>query len=283
MYRWKGKAREIEAPPPYEQGEWTASSDQDHDKSEGPHYVPQPDPSQFAENNNMSPSMRIRRPRHVAGRRPVPRHRKVQPRAAQPAYAHTPNFSSPSHSNMFIQPEFSFSSPDPAEDDQDPDVSDQMDWIGDRLSQLIEEGKKALGKEIVVMSETKEDEEDDGSGQWVEDDDMLMASSSSGSFRKGRSKRPRSSTVSSSPPRYASPQTTPRTPQKNRFDPYSSGRRGSVSAVSSPGRPSRNGSVDSARSFVPAKEDESAWESAELRESMEKARQLYLQRKLHLS
>lgn len=46
---------------------------------------------------------------------------------------------------------------------------DEMDWIGDRLSRLIEEGQKALNREIVVMSDAKEDEEDDGSGGWEEE------------------------------------------------------------------------------------------------------------------
>ncbi|KAF8119496.1 hypothetical protein EV363DRAFT_1305375 [Boletus edulis] len=48
------------------------------------------------------------------------------------------------------------------EPDVEPDV-DQMDWIGDRLARLIQEGQKALGWEIVVMSDAKEDEVDDGS------------------------------------------------------------------------------------------------------------------------
>jgi hypothetical protein len=43
-----------------------------------------------------------------------------------------------------------------------------MDWIGDKLSQLIEEGRKALNREIVVMSDVKEDEVDDVSGAWEE-------------------------------------------------------------------------------------------------------------------
>ena len=251
--------------------------DQKQDDTEGPHYVPQPDPSQLSESiNNTPPSVRHRRPRHVAGRRPAPRHRKVQTRTSQPAYMHNPYLSSPPQPSHDIQPEFDFSQPEPTEDDQDPDVSDQMDWMSDRLAQLIEEGKKALGKEIVVMSEAKEDEEDDGSGQWIEDDGPI-ASSSSGSIRKGRTKRRRSSTVSSPPPQYIPPQTTPRTPQKNRFDPYGSVRPGSN--LSSPSHRSRNGSIDSARSYAPTKEDESTWESAELRDSMEKARQMYLQRK----
>ena len=32
-----------------------------------------------------------------------------------------------------------------------------MDWMGSQLAKLIEEGKRALSKEVVVMSERKED------------------------------------------------------------------------------------------------------------------------------
>ena len=71
-----------------------------------------------------------------------------------------------------IPPQFTFASgsrtsPKPAED---ADVDDQMDWMGDRLAQLIAEGQKALGKEVVVMSEDQADEVDDGSGAWVEEE-----------------------------------------------------------------------------------------------------------------
>ncbi|KAH9992435.1 hypothetical protein BJV77DRAFT_1002420 [Russula vinacea] len=55
--------------------------------------------------------------------------------------------------------------------DQADDLEDRMDWMGGRLAQLIEDGKKALGKEIVVMSEVQEDEEDDGNGNWEEEAD----------------------------------------------------------------------------------------------------------------
>ena len=65
-----------------------------------------------------------------------------------------------------------------------------MDWMGGRLAQLIEDGKKALGKEIVVMSEAQEDEEDDGNGNWEEEADpdasILEPSRSSPVRRRGR-------------------------------------------------------------------------------------------------
>ena len=52
-----------------------------------------------------------------------------------------------------------------------------MDWIGDRLAHLIEEGKRALGKEVVIASEAPEDEVDDGSGDWVEEEQETSSSS----------------------------------------------------------------------------------------------------------
>lgn len=149
-----------------------------------------------------------------------------------------------------------------------------MDWIGDRLAQLIEEGKRALSKEIVIIAETEEDEEDDGSGQWIEDEESPIPSSSSGSFRK--SHHPRDSAIASPPPQYSSPRRTPRTPNNSCFDPIS--RPGST--YSSPRNRARADSVDSLGSILssPHHEDGSAWQSSELREAMERARQSYLQR-----
>jgi hypothetical protein len=46
-----------------------------------------------------------------------------------------------------------------------------MDWLGDKLSMLIAQGKRALNAEVVVMSDAKEDEVDDGSGAWEEEED----------------------------------------------------------------------------------------------------------------
>ena len=53
-----------------------------------------------------------------------------------------------------------------------------MDWIGDKLAKLIEDGKRALGTEVVVSSDAPEDEVDDGSGNWVEDEPIIPSSSS---------------------------------------------------------------------------------------------------------
>jgi len=146
-----------------------------------------------------------------------------------------------------------------------------MDWIGNRISQLIEEGKKALGKEVVVMSDSKEDEVDDGSGFWEDSDGDLWSSASRygrRSLSSPRRKRTRPNlpyqTVAgglgeispSSPPSYASP-TRPTFP-------------GSPSLPCSPADPF------SASSPTMPRESEGDWQSEEMRASMERARAIYL-------
>ncbi|KAF8315319.1 hypothetical protein DL93DRAFT_2079025 [Clavulina sp. PMI_390] len=54
-----------------------------------------------------------------------------------------------------------------------------MDWMSARLQGLIDQGKKALGKEVVVMDESnahaseEQGAEDDGSHDWEDDDTPL--------------------------------------------------------------------------------------------------------------
>ncbi|KAI0676018.1 hypothetical protein C8Q78DRAFT_1007677 [Trametes maxima] len=185
---------------------------------------------------------RSRKTRHIAGRRTVPRHRKT-PSRAQASTSHHTVPSTSSSSRPPIPPAFDVegaSQSSPSKPDDDADVDEQMSWIGDRLAQLIAEGQKALGKEVVIMSEDKADEVDDGSGAWVEEDEPVPSSSHS----------------------YGLP-------------PYSPDPRFSMS-------PSRRGvSVESdSRSIRSAfGEDESTWASEEMRESMERARMLYNQRR----
>lgn len=57
------------------------------------------------------------------------------------------------------------------EDEPEVDVEDQMDWLGGKVAKLLEDARKALKTEVVVMSEAREDEVDDGSGAWVSDED----------------------------------------------------------------------------------------------------------------
>lgn len=168
-----------------------------------------------------------------------------------------------------------------------------MDWIGDKLSQLIEEGKKALGREVVVASEVQEDEVDDGTGAWVEEYPDHDASTRRGSVSRSgsirRTHRPRNlplSTSSSypSPPRSNShtrssgPPSISSSPRTNRFDTVYSSFPTSSSQNASVPIPSLNprASIESFSTSTSFKEDESAWQSPELRESMSKARARYL-------
>ena len=191
---------------------------------------------------------RSRKSRHVAGRRTVPRHRKAHSRSQ----ASTSHFTAPSSSYASrapIPPEFNFASgsqSSPSKADDDADVDDQMSWIGDRLAQLIAEGQKALGKEVVIMSEDKEDEVDDGSGAWVEEDEEEPV--------------PGSSRLPGLPPYSPSPRYSA-SPSRSTF------RRGV--SVESETR-SLTGTLA---------EDDWAWASAEMRESMERARMLYRQKR----
>lgn len=128
-----------------------------------------------------------------------------------------------------------------------------MDWIGDKLAQLIEEGKRALGTEIVLASESPEDEMDDGSGDWVAEDDMF------GSRFSGSAKRPRHcnslSTSSASTPRRYVHQLHSKSEDIN------------SSAFASSAAP------DTSFSYS----HESDWSSPQLKESMERARAAYRQ------
>lgn len=281
LWRDRGKQQPEALPPPYESGEWS-------------HKSKQPQPSTSTPVTQITPPTPRRKQRYVAGRRTVPRHRKTPSRAqnaypSQSAYhpqsTHSsqssysaPALSSSPPKRAPIPPEFQF--PMPEEPEEEPVVEDHMDWMGDRLAQLIEEGKRALGKEVVVMSDAQEDEVDDGSGAWVEDGDDMndydLHTSNSTSLRRARS-RLRNINLPNpaySPPSYGSPPGTPR-----KFDlSYSK----ISTPVLTPGR-SRGYSVDSDSRSVAGSthhEDESAWQTPELRESMEKARIMYRQRLL---
>ena len=182
-----------------------------------------------------------------------------------------------------------------------------MDWIGDKLSMLIEQGKRALGTEVVVMSEAKEDEVDDGSPGWEEEeednDQPRRTPSCSGSVKN--LKRPRSvlppssfnipiphasspnrstcdsapptnsnfpSFVSTSAPGSANYYTTPRRTHSRGIS-FESGVAGFGLGLDSP---MRNGGAPFS-SFV---EDPNSWESPEIREGMEKARSRYFERRV---
>ena len=138
----------------------------------------------------------------------------------------------------------------------------QMDWIGDKITQLIEEGKRALGTEIVLASEAPEDEMDDGRGDWADDDDM------SGSRFSSSSRRSRNHNSYSVPST-----TTPRRIYYNRH-PHSRSEDLSASTSALPSTPdAKRSHVTEALSSSYTTETE--WSSPQLRESMERARAAY--------
>jgi len=170
-----------------------------------------------------------------------------------------------------------------------------MDWIGDHLTHLIQEGQKALGHEIVVMSDAKEDEVDNGSNDWEEEQDnrpiLLVATPSI--FRHGsilslcQTHKPCDIPL---PPSYLLyPMSPPNgaSLQKHHFDPdlihllpgQLTHRRYIV--LSTPHHTPRGMSVKSdtlANIILSSKEDESTWQSPKLHKSMEQACARYLQR-----
>ncbi|KAL0572072.1 hypothetical protein V5O48_009890 [Marasmius crinis-equi] len=184
LWRDRGKgpepmaiAHEQHPPPPYSE---TDSQPQASSSSQ-PSSLPSSSP-----NLNVIPPTPQRKQHPHKVPRSTPRRRRAGPsRAANLSF--TPSSSSSNALFPVPKPEFDFSfqSPSQSSSHQQPEVEDQMDWIGDKLSMLIEEGKRALGKEIVVASESAQDEVDDGRGGWVEDDDELNAGG------RGRSSSPR--------------------------------------------------------------------------------------------
>ncbi|KAJ7707626.1 hypothetical protein B0H17DRAFT_1033300 [Mycena rosella] len=268
VYRlWRDRGKDSDSnpephphpPPPYQKGEWTP--------------IQQP---QAIEITPPTPMV-------------TPRRRKVRHGASTASgnKRHNPRVRSRVHGRA-LSPPAPLSPPrplfnsDPAEDDEEAvAVEDQMDWIGDQLSMLIQEGQKALGREIVIKSDAREDEVDDGCGVWEEEeggyDQEFGGVGSSNSLSRSSSprqrKRPRNLTLA--PPSYASrpPSASPRA---SRFEftsaslPSSAGTRWRSDA---PGGSVRGMSAESEFGRTPSgREEEQTWESPELKESMARAR-----------
>ncbi|KAJ3854106.1 hypothetical protein EV368DRAFT_37449 [Lentinula lateritia] len=173
------------------------------------------------------------------------------------------------------QPEFDFSPSTDLQDAIDPDTDDQMDQIdslGSKLSFLIEQGKRALGREIVVMSEVEEDAVDDGSGAWIEEDQE-----GEGEFgKRGRGRLSRSGSTSRRRAAGSASSTT-----------ASLGRRAGLGMNVNP--PSYGTGLGIPSSALPSSSPstppaslptfESSWESPELKETMERARAIVRERK----
>ena len=175
-----------------------------------------------------------------------------------------------------------------------------MDWIGDKLSMLIEQGKRALGTEVVVMSDAKEDEVDDGSPGWEEEEEDTQATISRSGSKRPRSILPPSSFTFTSIPiisHHAASSSSSCSPTKRSR--YDSTTKSFTPSCSAPGSTNyttprkthsrgishesgldpallRNGVTSATTSFL---EDSSSWESPEIREGMEKARSRYFERR----
>ncbi|KAG6865580.1 hypothetical protein C0991_001339 [Blastosporella zonata] len=244
-------------PPPYQQGAWTPSA-----------------PMQITPATPATPTTpRRRRDRHPVSTKRAVGYRRTRTRIP----AHTTTATASPNRFPAPQPEFNFV-PEPTTEPME--VEDQMDWIGDKLSMLIEEGKRALSREIVVKSDAQEDEVDDGNGAWEEDvpqHSISASSSRAGSMRRSN-KRPRSlapsahifSTQAHHPTLSSSP-----TKSDFAFTPSTS----APQMTSTPAR-QRGMSVGSGYEMstnTSFREDEHAWESPEMRESMERARARLLQ------
>lgn len=255
-------------PPPYHPGDWVAAVA----PPKQPEITPTPQSKRNAKSRHHVPTSTRRTPVVRQRRARVGVRAAGTPPPAHGASPHLTTFSSTSHPH----PGFDIApsqQTDGAKAESDTEF-DEMDWIGGRLSQLIEEGQKALNREIVVMSDAKEDEVDDGEGDWEEEPEPSKpVISRRGSMRSLRS------AVS---------------PKKRRFDANeaylplpSSSRPSSSWQPTTPTSPrhahTRGLSAEAERGsnhtpiIASFREDESSWGSAELRESMARARAQYMQ------
>jgi len=154
-----------------------------------------------------------------------------------------------------------------------------MDWIGDRISQLVEEGKKALGKEVVVMSDSKEDEVDDGSGLWEDADEGGLGSSTSSRYGRKSLSSPRRKRARPSLPFHTvlggSNESSPSGPPTYGSSTISTFP-GPSSSVTSLADPFFASATTTPTTTGWTRETEGDWQSEELKESMERARAVYM-------
>ncbi|KAJ7903442.1 hypothetical protein B0H14DRAFT_3079604 [Mycena olivaceomarginata] len=156
------------------------------------------------------------------------------------------------------------------EDDDAAVVEDKMDWLGDQLSLLIQEGQKALGREIV-------DEVDDGCGVWEEEDAGGFDAAEFGGGPSSSYQNSMSMSRSASPRQRKRPRNLTLAPPACAARPASESPRAARPASESP-RAARFEFATSAslpasatrwRADAP---EEEAYESPELKESMARAR-----------
>ena len=234
-------------PPPYDAPSYHK---QDFKVPEPIHVVP------------LSPPSSPKKPRHAQHSRPNKRpltHRRRKSHRTHPDHHSFSSSLDPYYPQSSTQSEFV------SETDQ---VEDKMDWIGDKLSMLIEQGKRALHTHVVVSSDAKEDEVDDGSDAWEEEEEHDVNRSSprqsrsrSGSVRQ--LKRPMPLNLGAGP---STSSAYIHHPSSSTDFSFPSARLPTSHSTAS----LNNVSV----------EDSSTFESPELRESMNRARQRLMARRL---
>ena len=286
--RWRDRGKFPESqPPPYEEGDWAPSqvsifSPANYDYCLKAPILLQPE--------RVSPSGRIAVPAHRNRKhrthnntsRGTHHHRKTRTHGTVPV--------SPRPSRQHSLHRHTKSEGEGDQEDEGDGVDDkvglqlhilgvsltmahQMDWMSDRLTRLIEDGKRALNKEVVVISEAQEDEEDDGDGNWEEEiDHSTSIGHASGSNTPRHRSRPQTPGTTSYTSSFLSPPSS--VPSHQQFltahSSYSS------PSLLTPGCTSHNDAVDMARSYSSSHEDEYQWQSSELQQSMERARAAYL-------
>lgn len=212
----------------------------------------------------ISPPSSPKKPRHAQHSRPNKRpvtHRRRKSHRTHPDHHHS--FSS---SWDPYCPQSSTRSELESDIDQ---VEDKMDWIGDKLSMLIEQGRRALHTHVVVSSDAKEDEVDDGSDAWEEEHDVNRTSprqsrSRSGSVRQF--KRPKPLNLG------AGPSTSSAYHIHHPSSPH-------FTDLGFPSAPLPTSHSTASLNNI-STEDPSTYESPELRESMDRARQRLMSRRL---
>ena len=109
--------------------------------------------------------------------------------------------------------------------------------MGDKIRRLIEEGQKALGKEVVVMNDGQGNEEgavDDGMDGWEEESNDVAGPSSltSTSYRQPRRRVQQELAVTGSPHSTLTPYRSPISPQSKRSRPITNGKHSQGSSAS---------------------------------------------------
>ncbi|KAL5537014.1 hypothetical protein ACEPAF_837 [Sanghuangporus sanghuang] len=255
---WKDRGKEAEqTPPPPYQEEWANPTTRATPEPEEPNQ-PTPRKQRHHSSAHKQHGNSVRH-RQKAARKTVliRKDKELSPRHKSPQLQHE------GHSSLA------------GETTSGDDVLDEMDWIGDRLAQLVEEGKRALGTEVIVASEAPEDEVDDGSGNWEEENPMEASASFSSSrpiLSTSPSKRFRHQSSA-----YSLPDSS--VPRLSSFPSHSRIHSDDLSASfqSTPGRSAAPASNPEAGSSSFLANSYGA-ESPSIRESMERARAAYLQR-----